>query len=362
MSSRSDAPRNALADAPTRICVYGAGAVGGHLAVRFAAAGADVSVVARGEHGAAIRERGLTLLRAAETQHARVRCTDDPAALGPQDVVVVAVKGTGLAAIAGRLADLFAPHTLAVFAMNGIPWWFGDGLRVALPPATRARLDPGDALRRAVAPERIVGCAIYSGNALERPGVVRNTTPARNRMILGTPSGAGDARLEAFAALARLAGLDAVVTPRIREALWIKMQLIVAASPVSTLARAPLDRVVADPALRALVAAIFAETRRLGLALGFDIPDDADERIDFYRDKPIRPSMLQDLEAGKPLEVDNGILAFRDLAHAAGQDAPAIDVVAALVGGLARSLAGEAAPTLPIASVPHPAATPAATH
>lgn len=338
--------------APMRIAVYGAGAVGGHLAVRLAAAGAETSVVARGEHGIAIRERGLTLLLGEQTLHARLPCAEDPAALGVQDVVIVAVKGTGLPAIVDRLPALLGPDTLVVFAMNGIPWWFGDGRPVALPAETRARLDPGDALRRAVTAERIVGCAIYSGNVIERPGVVRNTTPIRNRMILGTPDGAPDARLAAFAAVAQRAGIDTIVTPRIREALWIKMQLIVAASPVATLTRCPLDRVVGDAGLRALVAAIFEESRQLGLALGFDIPDDADERIDFYRDKPIRPSMLQDLEAGKALEVDNGILAFRDLAHATGQAAPTIDAVGALIAALARGVTGAATFSAPLPTSP----------
>lgn len=328
--------------APMRVAVYGAGAVGGHLAVRLAGAGADVSVVARGAQGDAIRAHGLTLLRGEETLHARLRCEEDPAALGAQDVVVIAVKGTGLDAIAPRIPSLFAPHTRVVFAMNGIMWWFVDGLPVVMSPSVRAQLDPGDALRRAIPMERVVGCAIYSGNAVDRPGVVRSTTPHRNRAILGTPSGAPDPLVDAFAALLRRAGIDAEVTPRIRDAIWIKMQLIVAASPVTALTRCTLDRVVADPALRALVLDIFQETRRLGLALGLDIPDDATQRLDFYHDKPIRPSMLQDLEAGKALEVDNGILAFRHIAHASGHSVPALDHVATLVAALARSVAAPA--------------------
>ncbi len=339
MSSQHAAGEQPLSERPLRIVVYGAGAVGGHLAVRFARAGANVSVIARGAHGAAIRERGLTLLRGSEVEHADLPCTDDPATLGPQDVVIVAVKQTGLSAIAGKLAALVGPTTRVVFAMNGIPWWFGDGLEVPLPAATRERLDPGNALRDAIPTDRVVGCAVYSGNVVDKPGTVRNTTPERNRMILGTPSGARDPHLDAFAALARQAGIDAVVTPGIREALWIKMQLIVAGSPVSALTRSPLDRVVGDPALRTIVAAIFEESRQLGLALGFAVPDDTNERIEFYRHRAIRPSMLQDLEAHKPLEVDNGILAFRDIAHAAGHVVPAMDMVAALVGGLARKLA-----------------------
>lgn len=332
---------------PLRIAVYGAGAVGGHVAVRLAAAGANVSVIARGAHGAAIRTHGLALLRGDETLHARVRCAEDPEALGTQDVVIVAVKGTGLPAIAHRIPALLAPHTRVVFAMNGLMWWFDDGMRIALPAATRARLDPDDALRRAIPMDRIVGCAVYSGNEIERPGVIRNTTPYRNRMLLGTASGESDALLDDLAALLCRAGIDAEVTPRIREALWIKMQLIVAASPVSTLTRCALDALVADPPLRALVVALFEETRRLGLALGFTIADDSEQRVDFYRGKPLRPSMLQDLDAGKALEVDNGIVAFRDLAHAAGQHVPALDAVAALVAALARNTAPRDAPPPP---------------
>ncbi|MFO1312022.1 MAG: 2-dehydropantoate 2-reductase [Burkholderiales bacterium] len=330
---------------PMRIAVYGAGAVGGHLAVRLAGAGAEVSVVARGAQADAIRAHGLTLLLGEETLHAWLRCAEVPAELGAQDIVVVSVKGTGLDAIAGRIPSLFAPHTRVVFAMNGIMWWFVDGLPIAMPPSVRAQFDPGDALRRAIPMERVVGCAIYSGNVIDRPGVVRSTTPQRNRAILGTPSGAADPLVDAFAALLRRAGIDAEVTPRIRDALWTKMQLIVAASPVCALTRCTLDRVVADPALRALVVDMFEETRRLGVALGLEIPGDSAQRIDFYHDKPIRPSMLQDLEAGKALEVDNGILAFRHIAAAAGHSVPVLDHVATLVAALARSIAPPAIAT-----------------
>ena len=322
-----------------KVCVFGAGAVGGHLAVRFATAGADVSVVARGPHGAAIRANGLTLLRGDDATTVRVRCVDDPRALGAHDVVVVTVKGPALGSVASALAPLLRPDGRIVFAMNGIPWWFGDGTTIPMPDALRERLDPGGALARSLDADRVVGCAIWSGNVVERPGVVRSTSPQRNRMILGRPDGSADPRVDAFAALVAAAGLEAEITKNIREALWVKMQLIVAVSPICALTHCAMGDVVGDPALRALALAAWRETRTLGTALGFAIPADEDARLDQYRGSPIHPSMLQDVEAGRPLEVDNGILAFRDIAHALGHAVPTLDAVGALVHARARSMA-----------------------
>ena len=318
-----------------KVCVFGAGAVGGHLAVRFAAAGADVSVVARGPHGAAIRANGLTLLRGDDSTTLRIPCVDDARTLGAHDVVVVTVKGPALGSIADALAGLVRPDGRIVFAMNGIPWWFGDGATIPMPDALRERLDPGGRLTRLDA-DQVVGCAIYSGNVVERPGVVRSTSPQRNRMIVGRPDGKADARLDAFAALVTAAGLEAEVTATIREALWIKMQLIVAVSPICALTRCPIGEVVSDPALRALALAAWRETRTLGAALGFAIPPDEDARLAQYRGSAIHPSMLQDVEAGRPLEVDNGILAFCDLARAVGHPVPTLDAIGALAGARAR--------------------------
>lgn len=322
-----------------KVCVYGAGAVGGHLAVRLATAGAEVAVVARGAHGAAIRENGLTLLRDGESTTVKVPCVDDARGLGEHDVVIVTVKGPALGAVAGTLAPLLRPEGRIVFAMNGIPWWFADGTTIAMPAALRARLDPGGQLARSLDAERVVGCAIYSGNVVERPGVVRSTSPQRNHMILGRPDGRDDARLDAIATLVRAAGLTAEVTPAIRTAIWIKMQLIVAMSPICALTRAPIGEVVDDPALHALALGAWRETRTLGAALGFALPADEEARLAQYRGSSIHPSMLQDVEAGRPLEVDNGILAFCDLAAACGHPVPTLDAVGALVRARARHVA-----------------------
>ena len=323
-----------------KVCVFGAGAVGGHLAVRFANAGADVSVVARGPHGAAIRANGLTLLRGDDATTVRIACVDDARTLGAHDIVVVTVKGPALGSIADTLAALLRPDGRIVFAMNGIPWWFGDGTTIAMPAALRERLDPGGRLSRTLDADQVVGCAIYSGNVVERPGVVRSTSPQRNRMILGRPDGAADARVDAFAALVAATGFEADITATIREALWIKMQLIVAVSPICALTRGPIGEVADDPALRALALAAWRETRTLGTALGFALPADEDARLAQYRGSAIHPSMLQDVEAGRPLEVDNGILAFCDLAHAIGHPVPTLDAVGALAGARARHVGG----------------------
>ena len=321
-----------------KVCVYGAGAVGGHIAARLAAAGADVTAIARGPHGQAIRARGLTLLRGDDRLVAPVRCVEDPAGLPPQDVVVVAVKGPGLPAVAAKLPSLLHAHTRVVFAMNGSPWWVGDGAAVVMPPALVETLDPGRRLRDTLSPAQIVGCAVYSSNEVIEPGVIRNSTPQRNRMLLGKPDGQSDAALDAFAALAKQSGYGCEIVPDIRATLWNKMLLIVSGSPISTLTGAPFGVIVETPDLRALMTAMMREAAALGRRLGFEADDDIDARLDFYKGKnALKPSMLQDLEAGRTLELNNGITAFRAIAAGIGFPVPALDAVGTLVVGLARS-------------------------
>ena len=320
-----------------RVCVYGAGAVGGHIAARLASVGADVTAIARGPHGQAIRERGLTLLRGDDHLVASMRCVESPDGLPPQDVVVIAVKGPGLAAVASKLGPLLHDGSRVVFAMNGIPWWFGDGGAVVMPAALVDTLDPGRRLRDTLRREQIVGCAVYSSNEVIEPGVIRNSTPQRNRMLLGKPDGTTDAMLDAFAALGRTSGFTCEITPDIRKVLWNKMLLIVSGSPIATLTGAPFGTIVETPELRALMTTMMREAAELGRRLGFEAADDVDERLDFYRGNPLKPSMLQDLEAGRTLELNNGITAFRAIAKEIGFAVPALDAVGALVVGLAKA-------------------------
>jgi 2-dehydropantoate 2-reductase len=314
-----------------KICVYGAGAVGGSLAARLQRVGAGVSVIARGAHGAAIRRSGLTLIAGDDRVVVRVKCVEVPGELEAQDVVVVAVKSTQLPAIATTLGSLLTPATRVVFAMNGIPWWFGDGLAVALPDALVAALDPDARLRRAIDLDRIIGAVVYSSNEVVAPGVILNSTPDRNRMILGKPDGGNDAVLDAMVDLLSHAGYDATATPSIRQALWTKMLIVVGASPVAALTGAALDQLVADESSLALMTALMQEGDAIGRRLGFVTPDDIGRRLAFYRDQPVRPSLLQDFEAGREPELDGGILAFAAIAAAAGVRVPVMDLVATLV-------------------------------
>ena len=315
-----------------KICVYGAGAIGGSIAVRLSRAGADVSVVARGEHGRAIRRSGLTLLSGADRHCARLPCAEDPAQLPPQDIVVVTVKGPGLPAIAAPLRRMLAPDTRLVFIMNGIPWWFGAGLAVALPDSLLDMLDPGAVLRHAFPPDRIIWGVVYSSNEVIEPGVVCNSTP-RNRLCLGRPDGRSDARLDALVALLTRAGYAAQTTAAISQEVWIKMLVVVGASPICALTGGSMEDLIRDAGTRDLVAMVMREAAATGRRLGFTIPDDIDQRLAYYGDAtiPVRPSMQQDFEAGREPEIENGILAFHAIAAAMGQEVPVMDVIATLV-------------------------------
>lgn len=315
-----------------KICVYGAGAIGGSIAVRLSRAGADVSVVARGEHGRAIRRSGLTLLSGADRHCVRLPCVEDAAQLPPQDIIVVTVKGPGLPAIADPLRRMLGPDTRLVFVMNGIPWWFGAGLEVALPDSLLNMLDPGALLRHAFPPDRIIWGVVYSSNEVIEPGVVCNSTP-RNRLCLGKPDGTSDPRLDELVALLARAGYTAQASAAIRQEVWIKMLVVVGASPICALTGGSMEDLIRDAATRDLVATVMREAAAMGRRLGFTIPDDIDQRLAYYGDAtiPVRPSMQQDFEAGREPEIESGILAFSAIAAALGQKVPAMDVVAALV-------------------------------
>ena len=319
------------------ICVYGAGAVGGSIAARLHAAGNSVSVIARGAHAAAIRERGLTLLAGETRSVARVRCVDDPAELPRQDLVVVAVKGQQLPAIAAPLGRLVESGAYVVFAMNGILWWFGDGLPTRLPAdlsrSLAEALDPGGELRRLVPAERIIGAVVNSSNEMVEPGVIMNTV-ARNRFVFGAAhpgSAPAVAAVSGIAAVFARAGYEASVATNIRQEMWNKLALYIGVAPVAALTHCALDQLIADPAAYATMAGLMRETITIGAALDFEHPGDVDSQLGRFRNSPTRPSMLQDFERGREPELAGSILAVEAIAKALGIDAPRIDMVATLL-------------------------------
>ncbi len=316
-----------------RICIVGAGAVGGHIAARLASAGVPVSMLARGAALQAIRSDGVRLEAGDGVFQARVRASDDAAALGPHDAVVVALKAQGLPALAPTLAPLLGPQTPVVFAVNGIPWWYAHGMRpgaVALGPQVLARLDPGGALARTVGVRRAIGCVVSSPNGVVAPGVVRCLADV-NTFVVGEPDGSGSPRLAALAALLQRGLPGASAAEDIRTAIWRKLLLNLSDSPLAVLTRSIAADYARAPGMRALFEQLMREGSAVAAALGIDAPAEPDRvlaRVTAHRHSP---SMLADLLAGRSLEIDAQVLAVRDLARAAGVPTPTLDVVAALL-------------------------------
>jgi 2-dehydropantoate 2-reductase len=314
-----------------KICVYGAGAVGGALAVRLKLAGEDVTAIARGEHGAAIRERGLTLVAGESQCTVRLPCVSHPEALDAvPDVVFVTVKQTQLSSIAQPLEHMARGGARLVLAMNGIPWWFADELPIPRKDAFVDELDPDRVLRSTLSNASLIGGVVQSSNEVVAPGVILNTTPTRNRLILGSVATGGDNRIGEITTVLQRAGYDALETADIRREIWNKMALWLSVSPIAAITGLSLDKLVSDRGGFAVMAAVMREAIVIGRRLGFDLPDDVEERIGFYRDKPTRPSLLKDFELGREPELASGVLVFDTLAHAMDVPAPHIATIAAL--------------------------------
>lgn len=320
-----------------KICVYGAGAVGGHFAAQLAAAGNDVAVVARGAHLAAIRRDGMTLLKGERRIVGRVRASDQPGEIGPVDCVLVTLKATGLAALAAGAAPLLGKDTAVAFVQNGIPWWYAQGLGAARPsPPDLSRLDAGGALARAIAPERVVGAVVYSANAVVAPGVVRNNAPQRNVLVLGEPDGSDSARVRALAAALQRAGIDAPVEADIRRSVWAKLLLNIGSSSIGVLTGETVKDSMADPAIAALRQRITEEGRAIAKAHGVD-PAGAPIPPPHTSGGPEhKTSMLQDYELGRPMEVEAILQAPLWFARAAGVPAPSLEAAVALAAHQAR--------------------------
>ncbi len=321
-----------------RICVYGAGAVGGNLAARLAMGGLDVTVVARGPHAAAMRANGLTLIAGDERFTIRPRVAADAAEAGFQDAWILTLKAHGLPAVAPGLAPFLGADTPVVFAVNGIPWWYGFGDTGALAGRRFPILDPEGVLERAVGPGRAVGCVVYSGNAVEAPGVVHNESAPRNRFVLGRPDGASTPAFDALVqALRRGVGLDLPTVPDIRRAVWAKLMANVSSAPLSSLSGQTTDGVVTDPALRALKARIIAEGSAVAAAAGWPVDPAATAPMLKPHGSAHKPSMLQDIEAGRPIEYDAIVGSVLAIARDLGVATPTLDVIAPLLAARGRT-------------------------
>ena len=319
-----------------KICVYGAGAIGGHLAARLARGGATVSVVARGAHLAAIQANGLNIEATDATFISAVNASANPADLGLQDAVLVTTKTPAWPEVAAGIAPLLGPDTPVVFVANGIPWWYFDQHGGALDGTRLEMLDPGDALRNAVGPARSLGGVVYSSCTVIRPGVIKVENP-RNRLVIGEIDGRISERAEAIAAPLRAAGFSVEISPDIRTAVWAKLFLNLATGPVSVLTQSNQLRSLAEPGVEAMMRAAFAEGDAVARTLGRPVRFNAEAWLDNLRGSTHQPSILQDLLLGRPMEIITLFDAPLHLARLAGVPTPTLDMLVALVRVRARA-------------------------
>ena len=313
-----------------KIAIFGAGAIGGYLGCELARAGSDVTMIARNRTLAAIRANGIVLQIDGETRIGRPKATDDPAEAGPQEAVIVAVKANAAAAVAPGLVPMLGPNTAVVTATNGIPWWYFHGHGGALAGTRLESVDPGGVQWRSVGPERAIGCVVYPAAEAIAPGVIRHLS--LNRFSLGEPDGSKSDRVRRLSEALKAAGFSAPVRPRIRDEIWLKLWGNLSFNPVSALTGATLGRMAGDPLVRPVIAAMMAEAQAVGEALGVSFAVDIDKRIDGAgKVGAHRTSMLQDLDAGRKLEIDALVSVVQELARLVRIETPAIDAVAGLV-------------------------------
>jgi 2-dehydropantoate 2-reductase len=316
-----------------RICIFGAGAVGSHVAVRLARAGHDVSCVMRGPHLEAVKAQGLTLRAGDAEFSAKVTASDDPAQLGPQDFVISTLKATALSSLATGLRPLLRDDTAVVFAQNGIPWWYDVGLSPDHPPPPDlAFLDPGGALRSAVSRDRIFGGVIFSSNEVVAPGVVKNLSPERNQLLVGECDDRPSARIERLRAVLQEAGFQSPPVPRIREAIWSKLLTNMSMSVLCLLTGQTAREVREDPALQDVAPRLLDEADSIARSCFPDV-----KRVTRSGPAPHhKPSLLQDYELGRAMEIDVLVRAPATFARAAGLSTPMLDMMAALAIRQAR--------------------------
>jgi 2-dehydropantoate 2-reductase len=319
-----------------KICVYGAGAIGGHLAARLHRAGARVSVVARGAHLAAIRANGLVVHAIDGVHHAPVSAASDPAELGPQDAVFVTVKAPALPSVAASIAPLLGPDTPVAFVMNGIPWWYFDHLSGPLEGRSLPQIDPDDRLRHALGAGRAIGGVVYSASDVTEPGVVHVEQP-KSRFILGEPDGSLSERVRTLAGLITDGGISGEATAAIRTEIWNKLISNLAGGTLAVLTASAPKWIYEDPAVEQAALRMMQEAAAIARALGADPTTNHAGRISNHRSMDHKPSILQDLELGRPMEIDGMFDAPLVLAHLAGVEAPTLELLVALCKVRARS-------------------------
>ncbi|MEL6681776.1 MAG: 2-dehydropantoate 2-reductase [Pseudomonadota bacterium] len=320
-----------------KICIFGAGAIGGYMGVKLAQAGADVSLVARGPHLAAMKDKGLTLIEEdKDPVTVPVTASDNPADLGPQDYVIVTLKAHSVPPIVDKMQPLIGEETTIVSGVNGVPWWYFHNIGTELEGTRLKTVDPGDAQWDGFGPDRVLGCVVYPAAEVSEPGTIKHIEG--NRFSLGEPDGSKSDRAMALSKALSAAGLKAPVRPRLRDEIWVKLWGNLSFNPISALTHATLDVLCTDPGTRAVARGMMVEAQEIAEKLGVKFPIDVDRRIDGGAAVGAhRTSMLQDLDAGRPIEIDALVGSVQELGRVTQTPTPTIDTVLALIQLRGRS-------------------------
>ncbi len=314
-----------------KVCIYGAGAIGGWLGVKLARAGCEVSVVARGPTLAALQARGLRLESAAEATSVPVRASADPGDLGVQDLVVVAVKSPAMSEVAKSIGPLIGPQTVVLTAMNGVPWWFFEGFGGRHAGTRLKAVDPDGGIAAAVPARHIIGCVVHASCSVDSPGSGRHHFG--NQLIIGEPSGEKTARLRELAGLLERAGFETVMSDQVQKDAWYKLWGNMTVNPISALTGATTDRILDDELVRDFIGKVMLEAREIGARIGIPIHQQPEDRHQVTRKLgAFKTSMLQDVEAGKPVELDALVTVVKELGELTGVATPFTDALL----GLAR--------------------------
>ncbi|MGC1505112.1 MAG: 2-dehydropantoate 2-reductase [Sulfitobacter sp.] len=314
-----------------KICIFGAGAIGGYLAVKLVQAGADVSLVARGPHLAAMKENGLSLIEeSGERVTVPVTASDDAKDLGPQDYVIVTLKAHSVPLVVDKMQPLIGSHTTIVSGVNGVPWWYFYNQGGPFEGTRLASVDPGDAQWNGFGPDRVLGCVVYPAAEVIEPGVIKHIEG--NRFSLGEPDGSKSERAMALSKILAAADLKAPVRPRIRDEIWVKLWGNLSFNPISALTHATLDVLCTDPGSRSVARGMMLEAQQIAENLGVKFPIDVERRIDGGAAVGAhRTSMWQDLDAGRPMEIDALVTSVQELGKLTQVPTPTIDTVLALI-------------------------------
>lgn len=319
-----------------RVCIFGAGAIGGLVGAELSRAGVEVSLVARGAHLAAMRAQGVRLHIGGEERVTHPKCTDVPAELGVQDYLIIALKAHAISDAVESMRPLLGADTCVVTASNGLPYWYFYGADRDAEKMALETIDPGRKQWKLLGPERAVGCVVFPAAEVVAPGVIRHEHG--RKLPIGEPSGERSDRIEALHELLTRAGFDAPVRGDIRDEIWLKLWGNLCFNPLSALTHSTVDVIAADPATRAICHAMMAEAKAIGERLGLHLRVDADRRIDGVAALgPHKMSMLQDLERGRTMEIEPLVGVVQELGRLLEIPTPTTDIVLALIRQRARN-------------------------